>query len=425
MSDGPRILIFEPEATGHQIEYLRHILTSIDQSFENSRIILLTTIYAANHPNYLRLADEFRHLVTTRLVPAVPGRNRLLAFLEQDYERQWRRAEQLHRGLIEIGVDNVDFVFVPHLESVGLLQLALRRSLFSGKPWATIAIAIRFHHRKCRIEGPVRPIDVLQNICFRWVLRDLGLACLGTIDPYLPQFASSPKVRYCPNPSAFPDLSSPEESRAAYGIRSDTFVVLVYGILDRRKCIGVLLEAAARVRDELDLTLFLAGPQQVEHLAPLLSGEAARKLRERNSLVEVNRFILHSEDIDPFGAADVSWAFFERNFVYSSNVLVQSGLARRPVIARRQGVVGRLVEDHNLGFALTSEEPEIVASALQRLAENPALCREMGENGARAFAQNTPENFARPILDGIRRALGRTHERPEPSRRQLPEVTDV
>jgi glycosyltransferase involved in cell wall biosynthesis len=198
------------------------------------------------------------------------------------------------------------------------------------------------------------------------------------------------------------------ESRAAYGIRSDTFVVLVYGILDRRKCIGVLLEAAARVRDELDLTVFLAGPQQVEHLAPLLSGEAARKLRERDSLVEVNRFILNGKDIDPFGAADVSWVFYERNFVYNSGALVYSGLARRPVIVRRQGVVGRLVEDHNLGLALASEAPEIVASALHRLAGNPALRREMGENAVRAFAQNTPENFARPILDGIREALGRT-----------------
>ena len=110
---------------------------------------------------------------------------------------------------------------------------------------------------------------------------------------------------------------------------------------------------------------------------------------------------MNGKDIDPFGAADVSWVFYEHNIVYSSNVLVQSGLARRPVIARRQGLIGRLVEDHKLGLALTSEEPEIVASALQRLAENPTLRREMGENGARAFAKNTPENFARPIIDGM------------------------
>lgn len=402
MSDGPRILIFEPEATGHQLEYLRHIFTCIDRTIDNAHIIFLTTTYCAHHPNYLRLADDFPHLVTTHIGPRVAGRNRFLAAVGKDYERQWREAERLQRGLKEIGINSVDFILVPYLELVGLFQLALRPRLFGGKPWATIAIGIRFHHRRCGIGSPFRPIDILQNIFFRWIIRDPTLVCFGTIDPYLPRFASSTKVRYCPNPSGpRRDLSSPDKSRAAYGIRPDTFVVLVYGVLDRRKCIGVLLEAAARVRDELDLTLFLAGPQDRDYSAMLLGGEAAHKLREHDSLVEVDRFIFDGRDIDPFGAADVSWVFYERNFVYSSNVLVQSGLARRPVIARRRGLIGRLVEDHKLGLALTCEVPEIVASALQRLAANPALRREMGENGARVFAQNTPENFARPIVEGM------------------------
>ena len=405
MSDGPRIVIFEPEANGHQVEFLRHLLTFIDRTITNSRIILLTTTYAASHPNYLRLAEDFGHLVTTRIVPSV-NRNRLLAAaLGTNYERQWRDAERLQRGLREIGIDNVDFILLSYLESIGLLQLALRPRLFGRKPWATIANGIRFHHRKCGVESPFRWIDILQNILVRWIIRHPTLVCFGTVDPYLSCFSSSTKIRYCPEPSALPNLSSPSISRAAYGIRFDTIVVLVYGVLDRRKCIEVLLEAAARVRDELDLTIFLAGPQNRGQLSAALSGEAARKLREHDSLVEVDRFILQGKDIDPLGAADICWAFYERNYVYSSNVLVQSGLARRPVIARRQGITGRLVEEHKLGLALTSEAPEIVASALQRLARDPALCREMGENGARTFARNTPENFASPIIYGIKAAL--------------------
>jgi glycosyltransferase involved in cell wall biosynthesis len=331
MSDGPRILIFEPEANGHQIEYVRHILTYLDRAIDNARIILLTTTYAAKHPNYLRLVEDFGHLFTTRIAPAV-NRNRFLAAaVGTNYERQWRDAERLHRGLEEIGIDNVDFVLLSYLESIGLLPLAFRQKLFGGRPWATVAIGIRFHHRKCGVVSQFRWTDILQNILFRWIICDPTLVCCGTIDPYLSRFFRSAKVRYCPDPSALPNLSTPDKSRAAYGIRSNTFVVLVYGVLDRRKCIGVLLEAAARLRDELDLTIFLAGPQDLYHVPALLGGEAARKLREHDSLVEADRFILNGRDIDPLGAADVSWVFYERNTVYSSNVLVQSGLARRPV----------------------------------------------------------------------------------------------
>ena len=295
---------------------------------------------------------------------------------------------------------------IPHLECVGLWRLALKRRLLHGKPWATITLgSIRFHYRKCGIKGPVRPIDVLQALFFWLVIRDQTLTCFGTDDPFLSRFAKSAKVRCCPYPSVWPNLSSSADSRAAYGIRSETFVVLVFGFLDHRKCIGILLEAAARLRDELDLTIFLAGTQHTS-LAVVLKGEAAHKLREHESLVEVNRFIVEEKDIDPFGAADVVWVFYERDFVRNSGVLIEAGLARRPVIARKRGIISRLVEEHRLGLVLTSEAPEIVAPALWRLARDPALRREMGENGARAFAENTAENFTRPIIDGIKASVG-------------------
>ena len=401
-----RIVIFEPDANGHQMVVVGHFLAEISRNIANVHVILLTTREAASHVNAQRVARKFSTFVTIHLAPVVSERSWFLAVLPSFYEDQWRRGEQLHRGLRQIGIDNVDFVLIPHLESVGLWRLALWRKLLHGKPWATVAHGIRFHHRKCGIRGPNRPIDVLQALFFRLVIRDPTLTCFGTVDPFLFRFAESAKVRYCLDPSVRPNLSSSFDSRAAYGIRSDTFVVLIFGFLDHRKCIGILLEAAARLRDELDLTIFLAGTQHTS-LAAVLKGEAAEKLRKHESLVEVNRFIAEGEDIDPFGAADVVWVFYERDFVRNSGVLIQAGLAERPVIARQQGIVGRLVEQHELGLALTSEAPETVIAALKRLAGDPALRCEMGANGARTFAQNTPEHFAQPILDGIKAALGR------------------
>jgi hypothetical protein len=44
---------------------------------------------------------------------------------------------------------------------------------------------------------------------------------------------------------------------------------------------------------------------------------------------------------------------------------------------------------------------------LTRLARDPALRAALGANGARGFADNTPENFARPVVDRINLALAR------------------
>ena len=104
-------------------------------------------------------------------------------------------------------------------------------------------------------------------------------------------------------------------------------------------------------------------------------------------------------------AADIAWVFDEWNFVFSSSVLVRSSLSRRPVVVRRQGVIGRLVIENELGIGLSSDAPDAVAAAITQLARDPALRQRMGENGARAFAGNTPENFARPIVDAINRMI--------------------
>lgn len=115
MTNSPQILIFEPNAAGHEMGYVRYILTEIDRMIDNPRIILLTTTETAQHPNTRRVANEFGHFVTIRIAPLVSTRGGFFAALGVFVERQWRQAEQLQRGLTEIGIDCVDFILVPHL----------------------------------------------------------------------------------------------------------------------------------------------------------------------------------------------------------------------------------------------------------------------------------------------------------------------
>jgi glycosyltransferase involved in cell wall biosynthesis len=402
-----RILIYEPEAGGHQMNFVRYVVTAIRDSGLAFHVTLLSTADAVEHPQARALLDEFAGSISLVLTPLVTRGNRLFRALDPFYERQWRYAEALSSAMDQLNLAEVDFIFLPSLETIGLLHLFLKPNLFRGKPWATIANAIRFHHRSQGIEGPTRAVDTFQRLCFWRVIGYRDLVCFGAVDPYLSAAMANPKVVYCPDPCDPPKLSPPETARAFYHIRPETIVILVFGFIDRRKSVDVLLDGAARVADDADLTVLLAGAQHPGHLQPVLSGAAARSLRDRGRLIEINRFIDFEAEIDPMSVADIVWVFYEKDFVRNSNVLGHAGLARRPVIARHQGIVGRLVQQHKLGLALSSDAPDAVAAALTTLARDPTLRHEMGENGARAFAHNTPENFARPIVDAINRAVAR------------------
>lgn len=398
------IAIFEPEAGGHQMEYIRHLVADLRDRVD-VRFTLLTTEQAACHKNCQRLVRDFGDSLTPRIVPEPRGRHWAFRHLGPFLEYQWRSARMAQAAIEALGRDRIHFVLLPHLESIGLLHLGLRQPAFGGRPWATVAVGTRFHHRSCGIAGSWRWIDPIQEHYFRRALGDPTLVRFGTIDPYLPGAAGDPKVVYCPDPCAPPVLTEPERARDAYGLRRDTFVILVFGVIDRRKCLDVLIEGAARVPADVDFTVFIAGPQAKNVTGPILQSPAAAALRADGRLVECDRFILTGEDIDPTSAADAVWVYYEPGFVYSSSVLVRASLAGRPVIVRRKGVVGKQVRENGLGLALESDAPEAVAGAITQLARDPARRRSMGEAGKRAFSNHTPRSFASPITDGILTAL--------------------
>jgi glycosyltransferase involved in cell wall biosynthesis len=402
---GPHILIYEPTRGGHQMILIRYLLDSIIRHVAKPRVTLLMTAVAAEHTATREVVSDFANLLTLRVAPSVTERNYFFAALNPFYEYQWRNTEAFARGFAEIGPDKVDFILLPYLETIGLPHIGLRPNLFRGRPWATVAITIQFHHRMFGITSPFQLTDLLQGAFLKRILTYPGLACFGAVNPYLARAVRHPKVVHCPDPGT-PFAPTPmAEARAAYGIRPETCVIVVFGAIDRRKCLDVLLQGAALVVPDLDLTVFLAGPQNTAHVGAALNSDAARKLREHGRLIEENRYIINGKDIDPLSAADMTWVFYERRFVIGSSVMVRSGLFRRPVITRDWGVIGRQVAEFKCGLALASDAPQAVAAALTRLARDPVLRHEMGENGARAFAQNTPENFARPIVDAINRSL--------------------
>jgi glycosyltransferase involved in cell wall biosynthesis len=402
---GAHILLFEPDARGHEMDYVRHFADAFRRKLDHPRITLLTTERAADHPNCRNAVGEYADILTLRVAPPVTEGHALFRRMSSYYEYQWKNAESFARGFAGMDADDVDVVLLPNLEAIGLMHLSLRPGLFRGRPWTTISHHIRFHHRSSGIKGPFQSIDLLQRAFFRWIVRDRALICFGTNNPYLAGAVHNQKVAYCPAPAVAPELHGMAEARAAYGLRPETCVILVFGVIDRRKAIDALIEGAARLSPELDLTILLAGAQNAGDMEPILNAEAARTLRERGRLVEVNRFIRGGEEIDPMSAADMVWVFYAKNFFSNSDVLTRASASGRPVIARDQGLIGKLVADHRLGLAVASDAPDDIASALTRLVRDPDLRRTMGENGARAFVQHTPENLTRPIVDAIGRHL--------------------
>ncbi len=398
------ILVFEPEASGHQMGHLRSVLTGIAADHPEWRVILLTTEAAAGHPNCRRVAADFAAMLTVRVADEVPA-SRVLAAVGPYYAAQKRHGDMVHRAIRAIGPGNLDFVLLLQAEAIGLWQMAARRDLCCGLPWATVSVGIRFHHPAVGIAQAFKASDVVQRWLFYRVLAHPGLACFASVNPTLGRVVRYGRLAYCPVPAFAPAAGPAAAARAFYGVRPGSFVVLAYGFLTRRKCIDLLIEAALRVDPAIDVTVLLAGRQH-SNLAPVMQGEAARRLREAGRLVEANRFIMDGKDLEPLGAADVSWVYYQPHFVHASGVLVRSGQAGVPAIGRRLGLIGWLLEETGSGVAVGSDDAGAIARALEDLARDPAGRAAMGARGRAAFAGHTPEAYARPLVEAMARSVG-------------------
>lgn len=405
-SSAPHIVIFEPEATGHQMDFVRYLLDGIDTGIPRARVTLLTTQASAAHANCVRLVSTHASLLRIRVIPDMRDSSMLRTLIGRFYARQWQTGSQLKRGLRALAAEEaIDFVLIPHLESVGLPTLALRPHLLLGRRWATISVGIRFHHRQAGILGPAGWRDLAQRICFHMLLHRADLVCFGAVNPYLAQTVRHPKIAWCPEPAPLFVPADPGEARRFYGLRPDTLVILVFGFIDRRKCVGPLLDAIASLDESHDITVLLAGTQHAGHMQSVLCSPAAQELRRRGRLVEANRFIMSGRDIDPMNVADIVWVFYDAGFVFTGNVLARAARAGRAVIARNTGVIGRLVNDSGCGLVLSSEAPDIIAEAVLELARSPEERALMGMRGKAAFADHSPEAFAAPIVAKIAETL--------------------
>lgn len=87
---------------------------------------------------------------------------------------------------------------------------------------------------------------------------------------------------------------------------------------------------------------------------------------------------------------------------WSPNKMFDALAAGKPVLINVPGWLGETIEHNGCGRSLAPDRPEALADAMQELADQPALCRQMGRN-ARALAER---EFDRRILaDRLERVL--------------------
>jgi len=287
---------------------------------------------------------------------------------------------------IGLGVKNVDVVWgtsPPIFQGVtawALARLKRARFLFEVRDlWPQFAIAV----------GVLR--NPLLIGASEWLERSLYRAA----DPVVinsPGFAEHVRakgarsVELIPNgadPSMFDPADDGQEFRMAHGLEH-SFVVLYAGAHGMSNDLGVVLEAASRLRDRniefvlvgdgkekpaLQRRAEALGLKNVTFAAPLPKGEMPKALAGADACIAI---------LKPLD---------EYKTTYPNKVFDYMA-AGKPIVLAIDGVIREVVEEANCGLFVEPGDPDAMAQAICQLADDPERCRRMGQQGRRYLEEH-------------------------------------
>jgi glycosyltransferase involved in cell wall biosynthesis len=372
-----RCLVFEPDASGHRLQHVRHLTEALLEAGCRVSVALQTD---ARHR-----AEYKVHLQS--LEPHVELLFRCDPRQKMNLQTPRRRVREL-LGLL--GELRPDCAYVPYADRI--TQAAAIESLtHGGGPFLRTPIEAQLMRGKygypvCRarerlsaavnrwltLRTPWRVTHLLDP----WILRGLGPAAEGN------------RFRLIPEPVEQRAPMDRHEARRLLGIPVDARYVAVVGGLEPRKGIEELLTAVERAKLADDDHVLLVG-KATPPIRALLDTQHDRLLRQQR-IVFVDRYVSDEELGAAFFAADVIAVTHPRQ-IGSSGTLVRAAAADRYVLTSDFGWVGWVNQRFQLGVSVNVADADVLAAAIKTALDRSANYRRT-EAANRFCRYHTVEN---------------------------------
>ena len=195
------------------------------------------------------------------------------------------------------------------------------------------------------------------------------------------------KVTVIPNASDL-DLFGPDIDGSEYHERlglKDRFVAIYFGAMGLANGLEYVIEAAR----------ILAGRGNYKIVFVLHGNGGKRAELEKMSREYELRNVIFSDPVPDkeqlariVAGCDVCLTIYRatKEQTWSPNKMFDALAAGKPVLINVPGWLGETIEKNNCGRCLDVNHPQMLADALEELAANPEICRQMGKN-ARELAE--------------------------------------
>lgn len=355
------ILIFEPRLSGHHLSWLKYITEDLLSGGHKVSI-------ACDNRQPETILAEIAHLLPSLKVFDIydgngkyRGNNKVTA-LNQCLQES--KADEVFINFDEIASNCL------RMATIGLLPPHTLHGKINGVYFRPRFLANTFFP----------PGNLLKHYGFYKLCKQSWLKRIYLMDESLLYVArrryAGTTFHLLPDPWEGDFSENIEEARNTLNIPKDKFIILNYGIGDRRKGLHLVVEALlAKLPSHKNVFLLCAG--KVAKNNSLVKGLS--KLEQQGRAKVLNHYVSDQEENLCFTATDAVLLPYIKHFG-SSGVLSLGTAAGKLILASDEGLVGTIVRKHKLGLLFESNKVASLKEAITRAAAlNPSekqTCRQ-------------------------------------------------
>ena len=187
------------------------------------------------------------------------------------------------------------------------------------------------------------------------------------------------------------------EFRREHGLEN-AFIVMYSGAHGPANDLDTVLDAADLLRGQPDIRFIFVG-----------SGKDKARLQKRAEIMELENVLFvppvpKDQIASVMAAENAGLAILKKLDMFKTtypNKVFDIMACGDPVICQIDGVIREVVEKNHAGIFAEPGDPQALADAVTALSADPAACRAMGENGAKAIREQFSRDTAAKQLEKI------------------------
>ena len=410
MESFKRILIFEPEALGHQSDYIRLLISYLP---EQNLVLKLTFLVSSKLIERLSVTEEMPQMIEQGEIEFITLTERETA--KCTYKILWIRS--LYRWLMALkyckrcNANHIHYLHIDHMQFPLALRLPVpKRITISGILFRPSIHYSQFWNISLSLREKIS--SSRKKILYRFMLTHPGLKMIFSLDKYFASYAKKTlpnghKIRYLPDPSMFP--ADGKQCVLPRGLANlippGRKIFLLFGALDKRKGIFEVIQALSMLdtRTAKKTALIFAGKLRDEVKEDFIA-ELQKYLESHPASVWIHledRFLSEDELVHLMRQCDVALIPYQRH-IGSSGLLIWAASVKKPVITQNFGLMGVLTREYKLGQAIDTTKPSEIAKAIKIFVDQGKQERIADSEKMATFVnRRSPEEFSRIFFEEI------------------------